>query len=326
MKRMRGRAFTLVELLVVLTVVATLIALLLPSLNKARETARRLMCLGNQRAMGVGMLNFESEYGRLPNLKLPHGTLQTLEGQPWRNSAPTVNIYADYNGTEEYRILLADFMGAKLGSLQNGKHIYIPRWSAGHSFDCPAAMPNASAADFDDNFAADPNNGNPYPEFYRWGGFQMDIQPIGANIAYWNNNVPGFIKWRRTSSTRISNMREVVLVNEVCRVGTTGRGANNHMGQGLNAVWFDLSGGWIPIEQTVAAGIDTWAGGNRFGDAGVTQARIPSARWAQLGGGFRIQEFGVFYGNGNMNPAYPSQVSQHCAMIAKMGYAPESPY
>ncbi len=68
----RTRGFTLIELLVVIAIIAVLMGLLMPTLNSAREQARKVRCSANLKQIGVGLaLYADAEDGRLPENEDP---------------------------------------------------------------------------------------------------------------------------------------------------------------------------------------------------------------------------------------------------------------
>jgi prepilin-type processing-associated H-X9-DG protein/prepilin-type N-terminal cleavage/methylation domain-containing protein len=70
LRRLRPRALTLVELLVVVAIIALLIAIALPVLGRIREHANRVKCAANLRSIGHALTMYVQQYRYYPSSQL----------------------------------------------------------------------------------------------------------------------------------------------------------------------------------------------------------------------------------------------------------------
>lgn len=92
MRRQRG--FTLIELLVVVAIIALLMGILLPSLKKARDQAKNVVCVAHMKGLGVALRMYLDDYD---------GKTHTAPNQGlWDNAWEGAAVIEEYGPNDPY--------------------------------------------------------------------------------------------------------------------------------------------------------------------------------------------------------------------------------
>jgi prepilin-type N-terminal cleavage/methylation domain-containing protein len=127
------KGFTLVELLVVISIIAMLLAILLPSLSKARDLAKRMVCMTRQRSIGLSMLAYSQAY----NGKLLTRYPDKAKTDYWKNSVPyswpqkgCIDIMKSYIGlTDVFDCPLSQYKAYYIDPVKNPGNEHAGDWN-----------------------------------------------------------------------------------------------------------------------------------------------------------------------------------------------------
>ncbi|MDH7570689.1 MAG: prepilin-type N-terminal cleavage/methylation domain-containing protein [Armatimonadota bacterium] len=108
---MKRRGFTLIELLVVIAIIAILAAILFPVFARARENARKAICLSNSKQMGSALMMYYQDYEEaLPFRQFPLPAPFTYRGYTHTQLLWYMALEPYYKNTQVFTCPSSDFV------------------------------------------------------------------------------------------------------------------------------------------------------------------------------------------------------------------------